>query len=266
VDRRNIASPDAVAHASTLADTTDGAGPYTLDQQETVAGDQYTFVPNKYYYDPSEIKFKTIVVKIIPDASSRLEAAVTGQVDVAVGDVTTAAAAAKAGLNVIAVPAETAEIIIADHKGTLSPPLADARVRQALNYAIDRSAIATGLLGKYAVPTSEMLTPDGDSPAYQNYYPYDPAKARQLLAAAGYAHGFTVKVVVPAELGTNGVPFALAVAKYLSAVGVTLQVTSEATQAEFIKVGLSGTYPLVLAPWTGSCHPLTKRCSRRMRR
>ena len=75
-------------------------------------------------------------------------------------------------------------------------PFADKRVREALDYAIDKSAMGEGLfLGTYypltqlAAPSDAFYNPDivGRS--------YDPEKARQLLAAAGYPNGFKTKIV-----------------------------------------------------------------------
>jgi peptide/nickel transport system substrate-binding protein len=101
------------------------------------------------------------------------------------------------------------------------------------------------LVGKYGHPTSQFLTPDGADSALENAYPYDPQKAKSLLAAAGYPDGFTMKVIAQGWMGNLGTPFAQAVAKYLSQVGVTLDITSAATPAQFI--AQLANYPAVLA-------------------
>ena len=67
------------------------------------------------------------------------------------------------------------------------PPFDDVKVRQALNYAIDRETLATVLLSGVVAPTSKILPPG--FPAYNPQlegYPYDPEKARQLLAESKY--------------------------------------------------------------------------------
>jgi ABC-type transport system substrate-binding protein len=74
---------------------------------------------------------------------------------------------------------------------TTTKPFDDARVRQAVNYAVDRQAIISSLLEGYA----EALHGPFAAP-WLGYdpnlgpYPYDPARARQLLAEAGYPNGF----------------------------------------------------------------------------
>jgi peptide/nickel transport system substrate-binding protein len=106
-----------------------------------------------------------------------------------------------------------------------TPALKDPRVRQALNYALDRKSIVRGLLGKYGAPTSEIITSDAN-PGLENYYPYNPKKAKSLLAAAGYAGGFTLKIIDIANTAANFDPMVQAAAKYLNQVGVQTDITS----------------------------------------
>lgn len=230
----SVASPNAVADPSTLGTRTIGAGPYVLDPSATVSGDHYTYKPNSYYYDKSKIKFSQVVAKVITDPSSMLQAAATGQLRVAVGDLSTAAAAADSGLNVVRVPnGWITGLVLIDTEGKLSKPLGDVRVRQALNYAIDRKTITTALAGDYGSPTAQEMTKDGRDPAYDAFFPYDPAKAKSLLADAGFANGFTLKVLTQGQWGNLGDAVARAMAKDLKAVGVTLDITEAATSSQF---------------------------------
>lgn len=74
------------------------------------------------------------------------------------------------------------------------PALADTRVRQALNYAIDREAIAKTLFRGYVQPAGQMVSPAGFGyDPNLKPYPYDLAKAKQLMAQAGYGNGFKLK-------------------------------------------------------------------------
>jgi peptide/nickel transport system substrate-binding protein len=243
-----VGSPKAVADPSTLADGTDGAGPYVVVQSQSVSENQYVLVPNKYYFDPAAIKFSKIVVKVISNPTTMLEAIDSGQLDAAVGDVSTLQAAHAAGLHITAEPAGFAGMLFLDRASMLpngsSPnPLADVKVRQALNYAIDREAIAKGILGQYATPSSEPLNSDEFDPSYENYYPYDPGKARALLAAAGYSHGFTLSILDDNFAGSFGDPVTEAIGKYLTAIGVTLNITAAPTETSWVQGFLSGKYP-----------------------
>ncbi|HLT18814.1 MAG TPA: ABC transporter substrate-binding protein [Thermomicrobiales bacterium] len=71
---------------------------------------------------------------------------------------------------------------------TLKAPFDDVRVRQAANYAVDKDLIVEGILDGYATPTSQPFGPEvfGYNPDLENYYAYDPDRARELLAEAGY--------------------------------------------------------------------------------
>jgi peptide/nickel transport system substrate-binding protein len=69
-------------------------------------------------------------------------------------------------------------------------PWAKKEVRQALNYAINREAICSSIFRGQAVPSSTVMI----SPLWKDIqpYPYDPVKAKQLLAQAGYSNGFSL--------------------------------------------------------------------------
>ncbi|MCK8410988.1 ABC transporter substrate-binding protein, partial [Erwinia amylovora] len=70
-------------------------------------------------------------------------------------------------------------------------PISDPKVRAAINYAINRQALAKVAFAGYATPASGIVPP---SIQYAQQYPaaeYNPAKARELLKDAGYPNGFT---------------------------------------------------------------------------
>jgi peptide/nickel transport system substrate-binding protein len=242
-----IGSPKAIAHASTLGTGTDGAGPYIAVPSQSIAGSSYVFKPNPYYYDKSAVHFSKVVVKIITSPTTMIEAIRSGQLNVAAGDITTAPEAQTAGLNVITAPSGFVEILLLDRGprtpgGSTANPLASLQVRQALNYAIDRKAVTQAIYGKYGVPTAEIGSSDGLVPSMQDYYPYDPAKAKSLLAAAGYPHGFTLDVTSPSVFGSLGDPVLEAIAQEYKAIGVTLKITSTTTGPQWVTQVLGGSY------------------------
>jgi peptide/nickel transport system substrate-binding protein len=222
-DQNNWApnAPSCYTTPATLAIQTCGAGPYEIDPSRSVTGDHYTLVPNPYYYDKSKQKWGEINVRFITNPSSMLQAIQSGQVDVAEGDVSTADAAAASGLLVYHAP-QAEWVLTTDPNGISAKAMNDVRVRQALNYAIDRKAIAKAIAGRYGSPAHVFETSDGLDPAhkYQSDYPYDPAKAKSLLTAAGYPNGFTMDDVVVGFGTAFGAPLVGAVAKYFDQVGV----------------------------------------------
>jgi peptide/nickel transport system substrate-binding protein len=243
-----VSSPKAVAKPSLLSSGTYGAGPYVLVPGQTVTGNTYTFVPNKYYYDPAAVDFSKVVVKIITDPTTMLEAIRSGEIEVATGDLSTAAAASSAGVRVVHSSEAWDGLIFLDRN---SGPLGNATVRQALNYAVNRAQITKALMGKYSVPTSEPSTIDGGS-TYTSYYSYDPAKAKALLASAGYANGFSFTVADQGFGGNSGDPLTQAIAQNLSAIGVTMNITTASTDSQWVSDGLSANYQGFQIPYTGS--------------
>jgi peptide/nickel transport system substrate-binding protein len=238
----SVVSPACVANPSSLATQTCGAGPYKLDPSQTVIGDHYTYVPNPYFYDKSQVNWSSIVVKIIADAASRLQAFEAGQVDAELGDPTTLKAAAENGAYIVEGAAGNWAGLTFDVGGGQASPLADVRVRQALNYAIDRKAITAATVGQLGTPISAIQTLDANDPKMDKYYPYDPAKAKSLLAAAGFGNGLTIGPV-NVDFSTS-TPIAQAVAKYLSAVGVTLNLNINATHATYVNTVLNNPSPI----------------------
>ncbi|HZQ58009.1 MAG TPA: ABC transporter substrate-binding protein [Acidimicrobiales bacterium] len=82
-----------------------------------------------------------------------------------------------------------------------TPPVNNQLVRQAINYAIDRNEINNVILGGTGIVTDETFAPDQPiayNPAVANeYIPYNPDKAKQLLAQAGFPNGITFSLVIP---------------------------------------------------------------------
>ena len=80
---------------------------------------------------------------------------------------------------------------------TKSKPLDDIRVRQALNYATDREALVRTQLRGFGTPANSPLAPaDFAYDPQTRGYPYDPERAKALLAKAGYGNGFALKIAV----------------------------------------------------------------------
>ncbi len=108
-----------------------------------------------------------------------------------------------------------------------SSPFSDVRVRQAANYAIDRQAIASDLLGGTTVPAGQCATrfTFGYNPDVKPY-PYDPVKAKQLLADAGFPNGFEVEaMVLPGAFPADAEIYQFA-AQQLGAIGIKVDLVN----------------------------------------
>jgi len=77
---------------------------------------------------------------------------------------------------------------------TLKKPFDDVRVRQALNYAIDKAAFVKVVYNGFGIPQDAPVAPGIAFYSKQGVWPYDPAKAKQLLAEAGYPDGFDTEI------------------------------------------------------------------------
>lgn len=148
-------------------------------------------------------KTKRLEISELADPAARLQALQSGQVDLVLGlapDQMDRIAEAGATAQVNAAP-QVMSLAFVITKGT--NPLADQRVRQALNYAVNKQAIVDNLMAGLGKPASQGATPGafGYAESVQPY-PYEPATAKRLLTEAGYPNGFDL----PAEVVVGTFP------------------------------------------------------------
>lgn len=232
-------SGEALKQPSKLATRTFGAGQYILDPAATVANDHYTYTANPHYWDKSAAQYQKLVVKVLPNPNTALDALKTGQADAIFGDPTTVKAAKGAGLHIVSAPVSFWGLAFADRSGDLVPALGDVRVRQAINYAVNRDKIAQALLGNYGTPAQEIVAPGMDGYNGTTYYTYDPAKAKHLLAEAGHASGFDLPILSISLFSL----MTQVIADELKQVGVRLHITNRADSSTYTKDLASGKFP-----------------------
>ncbi|SDR57793.1 peptide/nickel transport system substrate-binding protein [Rhizobiales bacterium GAS191] len=194
----DLISPKALDAGANLGAQTFGAGPYKLDPSATIAGKSYAYVPNEFYYDKSKIKWDKVVISVFEDQNSAIQAMKTGQLKLLISDPLTGhdnAASLPKELRIISDPVQWIGLILSDRDGVVNPALKDVRVRQALNYGVDRKLVSMALFGNLGDPTDQLQGKGfiGHDEAIETKYPYDPAKAKALLAEAGYANGLEIK-------------------------------------------------------------------------
>lgn len=245
----SIASPTALAeNPDALASETFGAGPYKLDSTRTTSGDTYTYVRNENYYAADSTQWDEIIVRIITNPASRLQAMQSGQLDAAGGHYSIVEAA-KADGEIAAYGAKLASqaFIISDAMGEKVPALGDVRVRQAMSYAIDRESIAQAIYGSaddalHQLPSYDALDPTA------NDYPYDVAKAKDLLADAGYSDGFSFRMVTEDFAGPDYVSVSQAVIQAWEEIGITMEIMPSGSVADYFTNFQSGAEVLHGAP------------------
>ncbi|MFC7265106.1 ABC transporter substrate-binding protein [Streptomyces lutosisoli] len=238
-------SPKGLASPGAMGTKSFGAGPYILDTAHTATGDHYTYTPNPHYWDKKKIHWKKVVIKVVANPNSALQAVKTGQADAMAINANQVDTAKAGGLKVIGSPNVFLGVNLADRDGALATPLKDIRVRRALNYAVDRAAITKAVVQKYGHPTDQISLPglDGFAADYDNNYPYDPAKAKKLLAEAGYPHGFSLKMETQGFFGIDLV--SQAVVQQWQKIGVKTDVTTDTSVGQWLASATSKKYPVL---------------------
>lgn len=195
-----------------------GSGPYILES--ATAGSQYVFKANPKYWDKSKQKFSKVTMKFLSDATARLNALLGGQVDAAYLTAGTVNVAKTRNMTIFsnARAVDYKGILLFDRGGDKNPALGKLEVRQALNHAIDRNALAKAVEIN-AQPTAQIFSPNGTAykKSYDTFYPYNVAKAKELMAKAGYADGFTLNLNTWVEPNLNAL-----VEGYLKAINVKI--------------------------------------------
>ncbi|MGA6155323.1 ABC transporter substrate-binding protein [Stenotrophomonas sp. NPDC087984] len=172
-----------------------GSGPYRLDASATIAGQTYTYTRNPGYWNKKAFPYNKVVIKYLADPTARINALLSGQIDGGMVNLNRVPTVKGHGLKVATYqPGDIEGLYIWDRAGKKVPALGKLKVRQALNYAFDKKAILKAAKTGLGTPTTQVFAPgeDGYDARLENTYPYDPAKARKLLAEAGYPNGFAV--------------------------------------------------------------------------
>jgi len=168
-------------------------------------------------------KVDRLIYAITPDAAVRAQKVKAGECQIALSPKPQDVAAAKQdnALKVVETPAFMTAFVALN---TQKKPLDNQKVRQALNMAFDRTTYLKAIFDNTATPATNPWPPItwGYDKSIQPY-PYDPAKAKQLLADAGYANGFSTTIWVR----PNG-----------SVLNPNPRAGAELLQADFAKIGV----------------------------
>ena len=165
---------------------------------------------------------KTLVMRSVPDATTRALTLKTGEADIAYALDGLAAEGIKDDPSLKIVPTKHASInwIEFPEQWDLKSLWHDKRLRLAVNYALDRQAISdAGCLG-FCPPAGVIVPRVMDFALQVEPMPYDPAKVKQLLAEAGYPNGIDAGEFTPIP----GFPtIAESIMNYLNAAGIRVR-------------------------------------------
>lgn len=200
-----------------------GTGPYKF--REWVRGDRVVLDRNPDYWGPNKPVLDQIIWRVIPDDGARVLALESGQIHVAVR----------------VPPRDTSRLAInravrVDRTSSLRTiyiafnyqrrPFTDVRVRQAFNYAVNKRAIIQTILGGAARASDAPIAPGIVGYAPVMTYPYDVAKAKQLLAEAGFPQGLSVTFHHPTGRYVQDAAVAAAVQAQLREAGINARLVT----------------------------------------
>jgi peptide/nickel transport system substrate-binding protein len=195
-----------------------GTGPYKF--VEFTPSQSFVMERNEDYWGKPG-NFKGITARIIPESGTRLAALLAGEVQMINAVSPEMIEQIQASDNAILTTAPTARLVYVSLRND-RPPLDKAQVRQALNYAIDKETIVDTILQDIAVVAKSPLPPSLRGARADLSYAYDPEKARQLLAEAGYA-GEEIIFAVGRGRYPNDDQVGQAIAAYMQDVGVNVK-------------------------------------------
>lgn len=170
-----------------------GSGPYKL--KEWTPGTKMVFEANEAYWGGAP-KIKTITFKPVTENSARSIMLETGEADVIVPVVTSDVERLK-GNDKLQVMIEPSSRNLYISINTAKAPFDNVKARQALNYAVDKETIVNKIMAGQAKVLDAAFGEKIWGHTSVGAYPYDPEKAKQLLAEAGVKPGTTIKLWTP---------------------------------------------------------------------
>ena len=198
-----------------------GSGPYKVTNY--VPGKSITLEKNPDYFKDSpkpQPKVGKIEIRFIPDRQTQMAEVISNGIDFIMHVPKDQADQLQAVPTLQVVSGETMRIVFMQMntlEGTPAPALKDERVRKAIIHAIDREGMVNSIVGAGSRVIHTICFPSqfGCTDEGATRYPYDPAKAKQLLAEAGVANGLQLDILAYRERNQTE-----ALIGYLQAVGI----------------------------------------------
>lgn len=219
-----VASP-ASLESEDLPTTPVGSGPYVLDTSASVTESSYVYTRNPDYWNPEAQHYDELRINVLADPTAALNAIQAGEANgVKLSTNDNLDQVEGAGWTVNANELDFQGLLLLDRGGEQSEPLGDVRVRQAINYAFDREGMLEAVQNGYGTVTTQVFpeTSAAYDPALDDRYTYDPDRARELMAEAGYADGFAIEMPSTPVLGASTYTL---IAQQLDEIGITVENT-----------------------------------------
>lgn len=224
----SIISPTALEkYGDDIAQNPVGTGPYKLTEWDAGVRTVLTVDPDYWRLTP---EIENVIYVPVVEPQARLSSISTGEIGLTLDVPFDSLKDLEANPDVVVQQGLSAHVwFVALNNKLMDPPFSNKLVRQAMNYAIDKEGIVRDILQGTGVVSSSPLSPiygDTHNPDVKKY-PYDPAKAKELLAEAGFADGFgNCEFMVP-ESGSgmqSPVEMGTFIQANLMAVGINCQI------------------------------------------
>jgi peptide/nickel transport system substrate-binding protein len=215
-----------------------GTGPYKFVEWKR---DQQLVLEANPGYWRGAVNPKRLVFRVVKDAATRTAELRSGGVDIIAAPSVPQLELLNSG-DTHVVPVKGGRVIIY-LMNVKQPPFDNKKVREAVNLAVNREAIVKNVLGGRGIVLAGPFTPAwlGYDPSVKPF-PYDPARARQLLAEAGQPQGFESTWAITSGVFLKDQEIAEAVAGQLRQVGVRLKLVPT-ERSKIQKDGQEGTFP-----------------------
>ena len=232
-----------------------GTGPFRM--VEWVTGQHVRLERFDDYWEAGLPYLDSVTFRIIPDPSTaiiNLKAGAVHAIPRLSPDVAWEVEASP-GLKLLQGPMNVVQLMALNQA---REPFTDQRIRQVINYAIDKDLLIEGAawgfgskLGSNMSPVMEAYYTD-----LSDYYPYDPVKAKTLMAAAGYPDGFTVTLSLPASYDLH-VKTGEMVAAMLAEVGIRAEIELVEWGTWLERIYTKRDYDMTIVGFTGKLDPHT---------
>ena len=238
-----------------------GTGPFMVTIREpdvrTVA------VPNPNWWDTATHNLTEVVLQPIASDPTRVAALLSGEMDlvfpvplqdvgrVDANDGTTALTGPELRTIFLGMDQARDELLYSNIKG--ANPFRDRRVRMAFYQAIDVDTISRVVMRGQSTPSAAMVAPGINGfPEDLERYPYDPERAKALMAEAGYPDGFEVTMDCPNDRYVNDEAICQAIVGMLGQIGVEVDLLAQNKSLYFAKILAQGGYDtsFYLLGWT----------------
>jgi peptide/nickel transport system substrate-binding protein len=204
-------------------------GPWKL--QSFVPDQSMTIVPNPYWDGPRG-NISKVILETVPDASTRQELIESGGAQSVDRLSLDQDASLTGNAGVVNCPSAYRDLL---GLNVHDPILGKVQVRQAISLAINRQQLVSAVYRGFAKPAASGVASVFDPTTGTSNFVYDPTRAKQLLAAAGYPHGFSMTIsIAPSSTGDYATTLAEFIVADLANVGIKATINTVGSAAQYM--------------------------------